>query len=129
MERSVSTAEDGSNVRISRVSNLAKFYGSLIANESLSLAILRSVNFMTVTTKTRLFLQILFSTIFLQIKAAGPTAIASVFGKINELRTLAQGCVFFMQEALVESKVPGLSPPEVETVLSGIKIAREVLRK
>ncbi|KAI9010934.1 hypothetical protein CLU79DRAFT_839498 [Phycomyces nitens] len=123
------TVSDGKNVRLSRVVNVAKFYAYLIANNSLSLVILKSVNFMTLGHKGRIFLEVLFANIFLQTKEGGAQAVANVFGKIHEMRTLAQGCIFFMQESVIQGKNSALTPEEMETVRWGCKIAREVLSK
>ncbi|KAL0086326.1 hypothetical protein J3Q64DRAFT_1848419 [Phycomyces blakesleeanus] len=123
------TVTDGKSVRLSRVVNVAKFYAYLIANNSLSLVILKSVNFMTLGHKARIFLETLFANIFLQCKEGGAQAVANVFGKIHEMRTLAQGCIFFIQESVISGKNSALTAEEMETVRWGAKIAREVLNK
>ncbi|KAI8394084.1 uncharacterized protein BYT42DRAFT_508027 [Radiomyces spectabilis] len=126
---STESAGDHKNIRLSRIVNIAKFYASLIANHALSLAVLKSVNFMTLGTNGRIFLEILFANIILQCKEGGPQAIANVFGKINQMRTLAQGCIFFMQESVVTAKHLSLDEQDMETVRWGCKVAREVLSK
>ncbi|KAI7871328.1 hypothetical protein BDF14DRAFT_1954856 [Spinellus fusiger] len=123
------TVADAKNIRLSRIVNVAKFYAYLIANSSLSLAILKSVNFMTLTSRGRLFLEVLFANICLQTKEGGVQSVANVFGKIHEMRTLSQGCIFFMHEVVIPGKNSGLSDQEMETVREGCKIARQVLSK
>jgi nucleolar MIF4G domain-containing protein 1 len=129
LERSNTELEDGGNkrIRLNRLMNMAKFYSSLVAEGSLTLAILKSVNFMTVKRYGRIFLEIFFCNLILKLHPGGAQAIANVFGKIIELRTLAQGIIFFMLETVVHGKSSGLSEDELERVQWGCKIAKEVL--
>lgn len=130
LERSAaenSVSDDSKHMRLNKLSNMAKFYASLIANGALTLAILKSVNFMSVKRNGRIFLEILFANLLLQLQAGGAQAVANVFGKILELRTLAQGCNFFMLETVTNGKHTGLSESELEKVQWSCKIAREVL--
>ncbi|CEP19856.1 hypothetical protein [Parasitella parasitica] len=119
--------EASKHMRISKLSNMAKFYASLIADGALTLAVLKSVNFMSVQRNGRVFLEILFANLLLQLHAGGAQSIANVFSKIIELRTLAQGCQFFMLETVVHGKHTGLDEPDLDKVQWSCKIAREVL--
>ncbi|CAO0803354.1 unnamed protein product [Mucor circinelloides] len=119
--------ENSKNIRISKLSNMAKFYASLIADGALTLAVLKSVNFMSVQRNGRIFLEILFANLLLQLHSGGAQAIANVFAKIIELRTLAQGCQFFMLETVVHGRHTGLDQADLDKVQWSCKIAREVL--
>ncbi|KAI8979497.1 hypothetical protein BDF20DRAFT_835509 [Mycotypha africana] len=119
--------DNAKQIRLSRLANLAKFYAALIAEGALTLAVLKSVNFMSVRRNGRIFLEILFAHLFLQLHASGAQAVANVFGKILDSRTLAQGCNFFIAESVVNAKHTGLNENELEKVLWGCKIAREIL--
>lgn len=130
LERSASenaVAEENKNIRLSKLMNMAKFYASLIADGALTLAVLKSVNFMSVQRNARIFLEILFSNLLLQLHSGGAQGVANVFGKILELRTLAQGCIFFMLETVVHGKHSGLGEDDLEKIQWSCKIAREVL--
>jgi nucleolar MIF4G domain-containing protein 1 len=130
LERSASentVGEESKNIRLSKLMNMAKFYASLIAEGALTLAVLKSVNFMSVQRNGRIFLELFFANLLLQLQSGGAQAIANVFGKILELRTLAQGCIFFMLETVVHGKHSGLGEDELEKVQWACKIAREVL--
>ncbi|GAN08931.1 mif4g ma4 domain-containing protein [Mucor ambiguus] len=119
--------EGNKNIRVSKLSNMAKFYASLIADGALTLAVLKSVNFMSVQRNARIFLEILFANLLLQLHSGGAQAIANVFAKILELRTLAQGCQFFMLDTVVHGRHTGLGQAELDKVQWSCKIAREVL--
>ncbi|KAI7891554.1 uncharacterized protein EV154DRAFT_464139 [Mucor mucedo] len=129
LERSASEnhTEESKNMRLSKLMNMAKFYASLVAEGALTLAILKSVNFMSVQRNARIFLEIFFANLLLQLHSGGAQAIANVFGKIIELRTLSQGCIFFMLESVVRGKHSGLGEEDLEKVQWSCKIAREVL--
>ncbi|KAI9483724.1 MAG: hypothetical protein EXX96DRAFT_152735 [Benjaminiella poitrasii] len=130
LERSATenfVSEESKNIRLSKLSNMAKFYASLIANGALTLAVLKSVNFMSVQRNGRIFLEILFSNLLLQLHSGGAQAIANTFGKILELRTLAQGCNFFMLETVTHGRHTGLGENDLEKVQWSCKIAREIL--
>lgn len=130
LERSASenaVLEENKNIRLSKLMNMAKFYASLIADGALTLAVLKSVNFMSVKRNARIFLEILFANLLLQLHSGGAQGVANVFGKILELRTLAQGCIFFMLETVVHGKHSGLGEDDLEKVQWSCKIAREVL--
>ncbi|KAG2226926.1 hypothetical protein INT45_010205 [Circinella minor] len=123
---------DGSTVRTSRIVNIAKFYAALIAHECLSLALLRSVNFMTLGQKGRLWHQMLFINIFIQLKNSPDSSIVNVFNKIVDMRTLAQGILFFLQESVVHSATKVLgenNKKDIESVKRGCKIAKDTLSR
>lgn len=119
--------EETKNIRLSKLMNMAKFYASLIAEGALTLAVLKSVNFMSVQRNGRIFLEIFFANLLLQLQPGGAQAVANAFGKILELRTLAQGCIFFMLETVIHGRHSGLNENELEKVQWSCKIAREVL--
>ena len=119
--------EESKNIRLSKLMNMAKFYAALIADGALTLAVLKSVNFMSVQRNARIFLEIFFAHLLLQLQTGGAQAVANVFGKILELRTLAQGCIFFMLESVVPGRHSGLGEEELEKVQWSCKIARDVL--
>lgn len=132
LERNTMVEDDNSSssskVRLSRIVNVAKFYAGLVASGSLSLAILRSVNFMTLGQKGRLWLQLFFANVFRQLKEndnAGEAA-AVIFAKIVDMKTLAQGCLFFLHETFLQPA--GLDESDLEAVKWGYKIAKDVLK-
>ena len=135
LERTViesTDTSDGSTVRTSRVVNVAKFYAALIAHECLSLSLLRSVNFMTLGQKGRLWHQMLFINIFIQLKDSPDSSVVNVFNKITEMRTLAQGILFFLQESVVHSSAKVLgenNKKDLEAVKRGCKIAKDTLSR
>ncbi|CEG82057.1 hypothetical protein RMATCC62417_16184 [Rhizopus microsporus] len=109
--------------------NMAKFYASLITEGALTLAVLKSINFMNLQKNGRIFLELLFVNILLQLHAGGVQAIANVFGKIRDQRILAQGCIFFIVGTVTHCKHSGLEEDDIEKVQWGCKIAKEVLNK
>lgn len=130
LERSAAEAplvDANKNVRLSKLMNMAKFYASLVAESALTLAVLKSINFMSVQRNARIFLEIFFANLLLQLHSGGAQSIANVFGKIIELRTLSQGCIFFMLESVVHGRHSGLGEQELEKIQWSCKIAREVL--
>ncbi|KAI9277837.1 hypothetical protein BY458DRAFT_504185 [Sporodiniella umbellata] len=118
---------ESKDVRLSKIVNMAKFYAPLIADGALTLAILKSINFMSIQRNGRIFLEILFTNILLQLQSGGAQAVANVFGKVREFRTLSQGIVFFLLGTVVQCKHSGLQDNEVEKVQWGCRIAKEVL--
>ncbi|ORX58919.1 ARM repeat-containing protein, partial [Hesseltinella vesiculosa] len=62
------TSSSGSEVRLNRIVNLGKFFGMLFAKQTLSLSILRTINFISLTQKAQVFLDIVFSHMLLQLK-------------------------------------------------------------
>lgn len=130
LERAMAEPVDtgaSSKVRVGRILNVAKFYANLVAADALSLSILRSINFMTLGDKGRLWLELFFVHLFLQLKDGGATALGGVFAKISEMRTLAQGCMFFLQETVIRAPNSGLTDAEMDTIRSSCKIAKTVL--
>ncbi|CDH48729.1 arm repeat-containing protein [Lichtheimia corymbifera JMRC:FSU:9682] len=130
LERAMTESLDtggSSKVRVGRILNVAKFYASLVATDALSLSILRSINFMTLGDNGRLWLELFFVHLFLQLKDGGATAVGGVFAKISEMRTLAQGCMFFLQETVIRAPNSGLNDTEMDIVRSSCKIAKTVL--
>lgn len=58
--------EAGEQMTTSKIVNLAKLYGSLIADGGLSIAVLRTVNFTYMKAKTRTLSEVLLTTVLLQ---------------------------------------------------------------
>jgi nucleolar MIF4G domain-containing protein 1 len=58
--------EPEEQIAMSKVVNMAKLYGSLIADGGLSIAVLKSLNFTYMQPKTTTFAEVLITTIFLQ---------------------------------------------------------------
>lgn len=82
---------------------------------------------MTLGDNGRLWLELFFVHLFLQLKDGGATAVGGVFAKISEMRTLAQGCMFFLQETVIRAPNSGLNDTEMDIVRSSCKIAKTVL--
>ncbi|CAO3686703.1 unnamed protein product [Rhizopus stolonifer] len=118
---------ESKDVRLSKIVNTAKFYAALIADGALSLLILKSVNFLNIQKNGRIFLETLFVNTLLQLQTEGAQAVANIFGKAREMRTLSQGIVFFLVETVVQCKHSGIEEEEKKKVQWGCRIAQEVL--
>ncbi|KAM0717766.1 hypothetical protein Q7P37_006098 [Cladosporium fusiforme] len=124
----------------SKIVNLAKLYGSLIADGGLSIAVLRTINFTYMQPKTRTFAEVLLTTLILQAhkKAAKSTSSSSSLSSPSTKDATKAAFEKFVKEAFFQAG----SRPEmvqslryfVESTISMAEIAngkkeRKVLRE
>ncbi|KAJ3037157.1 hypothetical protein HK097_003599, partial [Rhizophlyctis rosea] len=132
--------EEGS-MDVRKVSHYARLYAYLIATESLTLGILKALNFTNLTPLQILFSQLLFSSILTTASAstsrkqADPDAhIKTIFGRVTtgaaaeQLEELREGIVFFMQQFLVGKQGETVvKEGERELVKRRVKVVKNVL--
>ncbi|EIN09802.1 ARM repeat-containing protein [Punctularia strigosozonata HHB-11173 SS5] len=102
-----------------RIQNVAKAYGWWIAKDSVTLAILKPVDFTILKERTRGFLTELLSSVLIDTQSSNPRyaldgipttrnrgAIEEVFIKATKIQALAMGLVYFLTNAVCD-KVDG----------------------
>ncbi|TVY87768.1 Suppressor of glycerol defect protein [Lachnellula willkommii] len=117
--------EDAMDLR--RVFNLAKMFGSLIADGSLGLGVLRKLNLSYLQTKTKSFIEVLFVTIFLQSQRQSESkrdeqAVINVLSTVKDIPELIGGMQYFLRKVVSKTDVAG-GKAEKETVRWACKLA------
>jgi nucleolar MIF4G domain-containing protein 1 len=140
--------EDGEGkLNTSAIVNLAKMYGTLVADGGLTLGILKTINFAYLQTKTSTFVELLLVTIILQTqqgkqkKASGKNEqtdqgsegqrnekpLASVFLRCSETPQIVKGLIFFLHKTVAKTDIV-TSKKDRKTVHWGCKVATRTLK-
>lgn len=104
--------DDDDTLDTRHVVNLAKMYGNLIADGSLSLTVLKNLDMSYLPTKTKSFLEILLITVFLQSQRQAPNkrdeqAVTVLIERIRSTPGLIRGLQYFIREVVTRTDVAG----------------------
>ena len=97
---------------LKEVVNLAKMYGQLIADGTVTLGILKTLNLVYLKDQAKMFVEVLLITIITRCQSAASNSsdqqpLLTVFSKARENQTLAKGLQYFIRKILSKS---GLAP-------------------
>lgn len=141
--------EDGAGkLNTSSIVNLAKMYGTLVADGGLTLGILKILNFAYLQTKTSTFVELLLVTIILQTQQKDrkrkklskksnhdnesrederdEKALESIFLKCSETPQVLKGLIFFLRKTVSKTDIV-TSKKDRKTVHWGCKVATRTL--
>ena len=118
-------------VRLEELANVAKMYGTLILEGSLSVGILKTLNLRLLQDQTSLFLEVLFTVVLATSQEGAKRSqyrsrIASVFGKCAETPQIAPGLRLFLKRVVRKTDMTS-SKAEERLVQEGCDIAMDVL--
>ena len=106
--------EDGNedNLDMRHLVNLAKMFGTLIADGGLSLGVLKKLNLTYLQPKTKTLLEVMMITIFLQSQKQGETgrdeeAIVGIFTRVKDSPQLVKGLQYFLKKVVGKSDIAG----------------------
>ena len=111
--------------------NLGKMFGMLIVEGGLSLKVLKNLNLSYLQPKTKMFLEVLFITIFLQSQRQSETkrdkqTVVNIFSKSKDPPLLARGLQYFLKKIVAKTDIAG-SKDETATVKWACKVAGNTL--
>ncbi|KAL9104350.1 MAG: hypothetical protein Q9163_000696 [Psora crenata] len=111
--------------------NLARMYGTLIAEGCLSLAVLKNLNLAYLQPRSRMFVELLLITTILQSqppdeKRRNEAAVLDIFMKPKEMPQMASSLQFFLKKVVGKSDVAG-SQRDRQIVKWGAKVAGDAL--
>lgn len=138
---------DDQQVTMKAIVNLAKMYGSLIADGTLTLSILKNLNFAYLQPKTKAFVELLIITVIQQSQkkqkkkpgkrsksepggdsdeGKDTKALTDIFFRTRDTPQIVKGLIFFVRR--VVSKTDIVSGKELKLVRWGCKVALDALR-
>ncbi|KAJ5668221.1 uncharacterized protein N7477_006791 [Penicillium maclennaniae] len=132
--------DEENGVSMKAVVNVAKMYGMLIADGSLTLGILKNLNFAYLQTKTKTFVEILIISIIQQsqkTKRAKKKADSSestwdeeslmqIFLRVQETPHVAKGLIYFVRKVVAKSDI--VTDKEQKLVRWGCNVAVDALK-
>ncbi|KAH8423373.1 MIF4G domain-containing protein [Aspergillus melleus] len=137
--------DEQSNMPMKSVVNLAKFYGTLIADGTLNLGILKTLNFAYLQSKTSTFVELLLITTIQQSqkskrskkdkkkKKAGEDeeardeqALMEIFMRTRDTPQVVKGLMYFIRKVVSKSDI--VSEKEQKVVRWGCKVAVDALK-
>jgi nucleolar MIF4G domain-containing protein 1 len=134
--------DDDTKLNMKTIVNLAKMYGDLIADNSLTLAILKNLNFAYLQPKTSTFVEILIITVIQQSQAKKKTSttkkdegqkkdektLARIFLQIhNTAPHIAKGLIYFVRKIVAKSDIVA-SSKDRKLIKWGCGVAVDALR-
>lgn len=121
-----------SNMGLGSILNLGRMFGTLIAEDGLSLRILKDLNFAYLPDKLKHFAEVLLMTVILQSqdKASGrreEKALMDIFLRPKEIPDMARGLQYFLKTVVGKTDIAG-SKSDRDTVKWGCKVVRDSLK-
>ncbi|KAF8468783.1 hypothetical protein BDZ91DRAFT_721111 [Kalaharituber pfeilii] len=123
--------EDGLPLR--KIVNLAKLYGTLVAELALSLNILKVLNLAYLQSRTRAFLEIFFITVTLKsqprykVGERSEKAIMEIFLQTKDNPELTRGMLYFIKKHVRNSDIAG-GAAERDVIKWGARVACDALK-
>lgn len=108
--RRVGGEEEGEEEQMTtgKIVNLAKLFGSLIADGGLSIACLRVLDFAFLQARTRMFVEVLLTTVLLQASkstAGYESTVQEVFTQAATAEGLLQGLRYFLESTVSKAEI------------------------
>ncbi|CAD6505059.1 BgTH12-00558 [Blumeria graminis f. sp. triticale] len=123
---------DEEELDMRRLVTLAKLYGALIAEGSLSLSILKPLNLDYFQPKMKIFVEILFITIFLRTQTlemkVEEKTIANILSKVPDTPRLLMGLQGFLKKVVYNTDIAG-GKQASETIKLACKYATATIKK
>ena len=119
-------------VELRSILNLARMVGTLIAEDGLSLRVLKDLNFAYLPEKLRHFAELLLITVILQSqekskRSRDEKSLMEIFLTPKEMPDMARGLRYFLKRVVSKTDIVG-SKEEQETVRWGCRVARDTLK-
>ncbi|CAG7924653.1 unnamed protein product [Penicillium olsonii] len=126
-------------VSMKSVVNLAKMYSYLVADGSLTLSILKNLNFAYLQPKTKTFLEVLIISIMQQSQKSkkkskkskteeprNEEALMQIFLRVKETPQIAKGLIYFVRKVVAKSDI--VSDEDQKLVRWGCNVAADALK-
>lgn len=133
--------DEENGVRVKAVVNLAKMYGMLIADGTLTLGILKNLNFAYLQPKTKSFLELLIISIIQQSQKTKKAkkkqkssesgkdeeSLMQIFLRVQETPQIAKGLIFFIRKVVAKTDILE-SEKDQKLVKWGCNVAVDALK-
>ncbi|KAL4906656.1 hypothetical protein BDW74DRAFT_136306 [Aspergillus multicolor] len=142
-EDSGAHGEDEENpLSVKAIVNLAKLYASLIADGTLTLGILKTLNFAYLQPKTKTFIELLMISIIQMSQkqkkkkskskgekepALNEQPLVEIFMKTRDTPQIAKGCIYFLKKVVAKTDIVA-SEKEAVMVKWGVRVAVDALK-
>ncbi|KAF9891758.1 suppressor of glycerol defect [Aspergillus nanangensis] len=134
--------DEQNKITMKAIVNLAKMYGSMIADGTLNLGVLKTLNFAYLQPKTKTFVELLLITV-IQLsqkkrKSKGKSkksdgeddkdegALMDIFVRTRETPQVAKGLIFFLRKVVAKTDI--VTPKELKLIRWGCKVAVDALK-
>lgn len=126
--------EEDEAIDLTRVVNVAKLYGTLVAGGHLSLTIIKCLNLPYLQTKTKAFVEVLLITVLQECcqgksteSGEGDATILNVFGAAEDAPELATGLLWFLKKVVRKTDLVG-GKKATQAVKEACKVAEKALQ-
>jgi nucleolar MIF4G domain-containing protein 1 len=123
--------DDEESLTMRSIVNLAKMFGTLIAEGGLTVSVLKNLSLAYLQPKTKTFVEVLFITVFLQSQKQekgkrNETAIVNIFLRVKDTPSLITGLQYFVKKVVSKTDIAG-GKAEKATVKWACEVARRTL--
>lgn len=120
------------SMTIKKVVNLARLYGILIANRSLDITLLKHLDFAYIQAKASMFVEVLLTTVFVQVrkasKASAADEVKKIFARAAGAPHMVAGLQYFVQNTVARA-VLAKGKKETTAVEAGCRAALDSLEE
>ena len=130
-EDDVPEEDNGADLDMRHLVNLAKMFGTLVVEGGLGLRVLEKLNLTYLQSKTKTFLEVMIITIFLQSQkqlksGRDEEAVVNIFTKVKDLPQLTRGLQYLLKKVVGKTDIAG-GKEEKATVKWACKVAGDTL--
>jgi len=124
--------EDEGRLGLRSLVNLAKMFGTIVAEDGLGLGVLKNLNLAYLPPKIQVFVEILLITVILELEKGAvdqrnEKVLVDTFLKSKEMSEMAAGLRYFLKKVVSTSDIAG-SKQDRETVRWGCRVASDALK-
>lgn len=131
-DKEVEDTDEPEQLGLAGILNLARMVGTLIADNGLSLRVLKNLNLAYLPGKLQHFVELMLITVILksQSKSNGTRdeeSLIHIFLRPKEMPDMARGMQYFLKEVISETDIAG-NKEDQQTVKWGCKVGRDTLK-
>lgn len=131
-DKEVEDTDESEQLGLASILNLARMVGTLIADDGLSLRVLKTLNLAYLPGKLQHFVELLLITVILksQSNSCGSRAeksLTHIFLRPKEMPDMARGMQYFLKKVVSKTDIAG-NEEDQQTVQWGCKVARDTLK-
>lgn len=131
-DKEIEDTDEPEQLGLTSILNLARMVGTLVADDGLSLRVLKNLNLAYLPGKLQHFVELLLITVILksQSKSNGSRdekSLIHIFLRPKEMPDMARGMQYFLKKVVSKTDIAG-NEEDQQTVKWGCKVARDTLK-
>lgn len=131
-DKEVEDTDESEQLGLTSILNLARMVGTLVADDGLSLRVLKNLNLAYLPGKSQHFVELLLITVILKSQSntcgsRDEKSLIHIFLRPKEMPDMARGMQYFLKKVVSKTDIAG-NENDQQTVKWGCKVARDALK-